>query len=126
MYREFAVSILLSAVSLLTFQTPGSDANELEWTKHIAAVKGGVHQYVCPDRSRVDVLTDEYAYEVEWVNKWKEAPGQAVLYGLLTNKKPAIVLLMKGNTSDKIYYLRCLAVCGKLGIRLETYDVNSE
>jgi len=103
---------------------PSSDANELEWTKYIAESKNGTHQYVCPDQSRVDVLTDEYAYEVEWVNKWKEAPAQAILYGMLTNKKPAVILLMRGNKTEKIYYLRCLAVCGKIGIRLETHNIN--
>jgi len=113
-------------VSNTLSEVPTNNATELEWTKYIAESKNGIHQYVCPDQSRVDVLTDEYAYEVEWANKWKEAPAQAVLYGMLTNKKPAIILLMKGKSSDKIYYLRCLAVCGKIGIRLETHNINKE
>ena len=105
---------------------PSSDANELEWTKYIAESKNGTHQYICPDQSRVDVLTDEYAYEVEWANKWKEAPTQAILYSMLTNKKPAVILLMRGNKTEKVYYLRCLAVCGKIGVRLETLNINKE
>ena len=83
---------------------PSSDANELEWTKYIAESKNGTHQYICPDQSRVDVLTDEYAYEVEWANKWKEAPTQAILYSMLTNKKPAVILLMRGNKTEKVYH----------------------
>lgn len=106
--------------------TPPNNATELEWTKYIAESKNGIHQHICPDQSRVDVLTDEYAYEVEWANKWKEAPAQAILYSMLTNKKPAVVLLMKGKPSDKIYYLRCLAVCGKIGVRLEAYNIKKE
>ena len=125
-HRGFTALVLFGALSSLLFQAPGNDANELEWTKYIAESKNGVHQYICPDQSRVDVLTDEYAYEVEWANKWKEAPTQAILYSMLTNRKPAVILLMKGKSSDKVYYLRCLAVCGKLGIRFGIHNVNSE
>lgn len=116
----------LATMGNASSNVPPDDANELEWTKYIAESKNGTHQYVCPDQSRVDVLTDEYAYEVEWADKWKEAPTQAILYSMLTNKKPAVILLMRGNKTEKVYYLRCLAVCGKIGVRLEVHNIKKD
>ena len=41
---------------------------------------------------RVDIVTDEYAIEVEWANNWKHSIGQALWYSIQTNKKPASYL----------------------------------
>jgi hypothetical protein len=97
---------------------------EVEWSRIIATELDGKTEVRTPDGSRVDVLTKRYAYEVEWVEKWKEAPAQAVFYGLTMNKEPAVILLLRGKSSDRRYYLRCLAVCTKIGIRLETRKTN--
>lgn len=43
---------------------------------------------------RIDILTDEYAIEVERAHKWKNAIGQALWYGQQENVKPGIVLLV--------------------------------
>ena len=50
---------------------------------------------------RVDILTDEYAIEVEFANKWKGAIGQSLWYALQTNKKPGIVLVKKDLNQNK-------------------------
>ena len=44
---------------------------------------------------RVDVLTDEYAIEIDFANKWKESIGQALWYSLQTNRKPGIILILR-------------------------------
>ncbi len=97
---------------------------EVEWSKLIAAEISGETEVRTPDGSRVDVLTDDRAYEVEWVEKWKEAPAQAIFYGLTMNRKPTVILLMRGKSSDRRYYLRCLAVCVETDVRLETWKKN--
>jgi hypothetical protein len=51
---------------------------------------------------RADIVTDIYAIEVEWAHKWKESIGQAMWYGMQTNKKPGIVLLMR-SIDDRKY-----------------------
>jgi hypothetical protein len=33
------------------------------------------------------------------------------------------VLLLTGDKSEKVYYLRCLAVCAKTGITLRTHRI---
>lgn len=109
-------------VSVLVLQNP-STWNEVQWSAHIASEIGGKTEYVCADGSRVDILTVEFAYEVEWAEKWKEAPGQAILYGVMTNRKPAILLLVKNSMDEKRFILRCAVVCAKTGIRFETRKV---
>ena len=59
-------------------------ANKLNGSKEVAVLNG-----------RVDIVTEEYAVEVEWAQNWKHSVGQALWYGLQTNKKPGIILIMK-------------------------------
>jgi hypothetical protein len=47
------------------------------------------------ENGRVDILTEEYAIEIEWAKNWKHSIGQAIWYGLQTNKTPGIVLLLE-------------------------------
>ncbi len=66
---------------------------------------GGRAEYVLPDRTRVDCLTDEYAVEVDFAPKWAEAIGQALYYASVTGKTPAVLLIMERPT-DARYLLR--------------------
>lgn len=110
---------------LLSLATPLPGDRETKWSAWIALQRqGAAAEFVTPDGSRVDVLTAEHAFEVEWVEKWSQAIGQSVFYGLATNRKPGVILLMRGKASDQRYYLRCLAVCARLGIKLETVEVS--
>lgn len=127
------VAILSAAVALdmrSSAAPPGSALRETDWSKRIAeewrangvAAETEARQ---PDGSRVDILTATDAVEVEWCHggKWKEAIGQAVLYGIQTNRRPCVLLLVKGDDAERVEYLRCLAVCAKCGIRIETHKV---
>jgi hypothetical protein len=58
------------------------------------------------ESGRIDLLTDEYAIEVEFANKWKEAIGQALWYGLQTNRRPGIVLIKREGQADNRYVLQ--------------------
>ena len=97
---------------------------EIYYSAKIAEEMGVAAEVRLPDETRCDILTDEYAYEVEWATKWKEAPGQAVLYSIWTDRKPAIILLIRNYRNEKLHILRCKMVCERLNIRLEFYDVN--
>ncbi len=70
------------------------------------------------DGSRVDLLNDEYAIEVDWARKWPEAVGQALWYSILTHKRPAVLLLTRDRRADLRFLLRATAVCERSGIRL--------
>lgn len=75
----------------------------------------GVTEYVLDDKTRVDCLTCEYAIEFDFAEKWAEAVGQALYYGLKTGKRPGIVLIMeKGKDLRHLKRLESLA---------EQYDI---
>ena len=77
----------------------------------------GVIEYRLDDGCRVDCLTDEYAIEYDFANKWAEAVGQALYYAEKTGKKPAIVLILK-NEKQKKHLPKAEVLCKKYGIEL--------
>lgn len=77
----------------------------------------GVQEYRLDDGSRVDCLTDEYAIEYDFANKWAEAIGQALYYAEKTGKKPMIVLILK-NDKQKKHLPKVEVLCKKYGVEL--------
>tara|TARA_R110000824_G_scaffold323606_1_gene510536 strand:+ start:284 stop:676 length:393 start_codon:yes stop_codon:yes gene_type:complete len=105
---------------------PKSTDRETEWSKWLAIKMGGKAEARTFCGARCDVLTDTHAWEVEWMKKYNEAPGQAILYAALFNKKPGIILLSKGEDRDSIYYLRCAVVCKSAGIDLQVVETDNK
>lgn len=71
-----------------------SQGSEADYSRIIQKHLGGemeVHVFA----GRADLVTETHAYEIEFAPNWKEAIGQALWYGLQTNKKPGIVIIMK-------------------------------
>jgi len=86
---------------------------QIEWcTEH-----GGIIEYVLPDKTRVDCLTDEYAVEVDFGPKWAEGVGQALYYAARTGKKPGIVLILE-KPSDRRHVLKLNILAEKYGIKI--------
>ncbi len=99
------LSILILLALITTFSTAFSqskDWNENEHADFIQQLIGGEREYSV-ESGRIDLLTEEYAFEVEWANKWKDAIGQAIWYGLQTNKKSGIILILKSKEDYKYY-----------------------
>jgi len=113
---------MISLLFIVALQNP-STWNETMWSAFIAGEMNGKAEARTPDGSRVDILTKDYAYEVDWATKWKEAPAQSILYGVMTNRKPAVLLLVKNRNEERRFILRCALVCSKVGIRFETRKV---
>jgi hypothetical protein len=101
---------------------PGPTAYEPAWSTYLAWKWGGVAEYRTVDGSRVDVLTDDMAWEVEWCKKWKESVGQALFYGAVTNRAPGVVLLLRRKPSEKLYFLRAVIACREANVRLMTWE----
>ena len=73
--------------------------NEAHYIDILATQLSGVQEYKVKN-GRVDIVTPYHAIEVEWAANWKHSIGQALWYGLQTNKKPGIILIMK-ETKDR-------------------------
>lgn len=88
-------------LSFLFLSTPSFSQNyEADFVKIIVDKIGGKTE-VPVQSGRVDILTDEYAIEVEHANKWKQSIGQAMWYGFQTEKKPGIILIIKNKSQLK-------------------------
>jgi hypothetical protein len=112
------IAIPRSPVLTLEVESHYGKESELYIIKQLAEKMGCESEVRLPDESRVDLLSRIHAIEVEWASNWKEAPGQAVLYAIWAERKPAVFLLVKDWKEDKLEILRCKLVCEKLGIDL--------
>ena len=109
------LSAVLAAGPMMELNAPGS---EVQHSAAIAHELGGLAEVRLPDNTRCDVVTDTHAIEVEWAEKWAEAPGQATLYSIWLGKRPAIYLLVDSMLQDQADILRCRLVCERLKIKL--------
>lgn len=117
-------SILITVVSMLLIGCTSAPKKYHE--KHYQTILcnelGGKMEYVLEDRTRVDCLTDEYAIEVDFAKKWAEGIGQSLYYGYMTDKKPAIALII--GQKDQRYIKRLETVSKKLNIKI--YKIEKE
>ena len=77
----------------------------------------GVIEFVLPDRTRVDCLTDEYAIEFDFAPKWAEAFGQSLRYAYMTGRAPGIYLILESQ-KDMRYANILTPLCDVYGIKL--------
>lgn len=89
---------------------------KLNEADYIKAYCNGKTEYVLPDNTRIDCLTENYVCEFDWAKKWYEGFGQTLWYSYNTGKKPCLVLILKSD-KDYIYYNRAKKLSRK-------YDVN--
>ncbi len=72
-----------------------AQALESDYAEPWCAARGGVNEKVLTDRTRVDCLLPRYAVEVDFAPKWAEAMGQALHYGRMTGRTPAVLLILR-------------------------------
>jgi hypothetical protein len=68
---------------------------------------------------RIDLLTGDYAIEVEGIDKFHEGIGQALHYAKETGRKPGLAVFITDPTEhelEKLKYVRRL--CQSLGIKV--------
>ena len=94
--------------------------NEKYYQNRLCSRLNGVTEYRLKDATRVDCLTNKYAIEVDWAKKWAEGIGQALYYGLMTGKKPAVALIV--GRRDKRYLRRLRKVTRKFNIKIFLID----
>lgn len=64
----------------------------------------GIQEYKLADKTRVDCVTRNYAIEFDFASKWAECIGQALYYGISTNKKPVCLLIVEKPEDFKYFY----------------------
>lgn len=86
---------------------------------------GGHIEYVLRDRTRVDCLTSNFAFEVDWSKKGYEAVGQSLHYSIMTGKKPGILLIQTSKKDNK-YIGRIKRIAKKYDIVLFVINTDFE
>ena len=74
---------------------------ETYWQDIIQKEIGGEKEYRLDDGTRVDLLFEDKACEIDWANKWAEGIGQSIYYGLKTERSPLVILLAKKDGWEK-------------------------
>jgi hypothetical protein len=86
---------------LLLFSTNALASTEAYNNNIYCSAMRGQQEYKLENRVRVDCLTDKYAIEMDWANKWYEGITQSLYYAMKTGKQAKLVLIMKSNDDAK-------------------------
>lgn len=90
--------------------------SESDWSFALSELIGGTREATV-EFGRVDLLTEDYAIEIDRIDKWKEGIGQALQYAEETGRLPLLALIADSETDDsKIYYID--RFCQKRAIKL--------
>lgn len=113
-----SLTLCISSLPVFTSEIFQKEVCNLGWThvKHThsesayqhawCTANGGVEEVKNTDFTRVDCLTKTYAVEFDFANKWAESVGQALHYGLMTGKRPKVVLILENPQKQMVYYKR--------------------
>ena len=114
-HKFISIGIVLGFLSLNVDAKTEKEYQE-PWCKSV----GGEIEYVLPDKTRIDCLTDDYAIEFDFAKKWAESLGQAMHYSLMTNRTGGIVLIMKSD-NDLKYWKRIQRVIYEMRLPINTW-----
>ena len=105
--------VISSLVLLLTACAPAY-AKRLHYEKVYQQTwcdaAGGKTEQVQSDRTRVDCLTDQFAVEVDFADKWAEGIDQSQHYSKMTGKAPAVLLIVEQQKQLKFLTRLCQKV----------------
>ncbi|WP_116108799.1 hypothetical protein [Lewinella sp. IMCC34191] len=95
--------------------------SEADYVRALAAELDGQME-VNVTSGRVDIVTEDYAIEVDWANKWKESIGQSLWYGLQTNRRAGIILILRSDADYKYFVqLNSALAHGELEGKIRTW-----
>ena len=80
--------------------------NESSYQHAWCTLHNGIEEYENSDFTRVDCLTDTYAIEFDFAEKWAESIGQALHYSFMTGKKAKVVLILEKPELQMCYFER--------------------
>lgn len=114
-----AVKAFIIALLLPTLCFAGHLRKEKAYQREWCDRAGGVKEYRLDDGTRIDCLTDEYAIEFDFAEKWAESVGQSLYYAERTGRKPGVVLIMEYE-GDERFLTRLNALAVRYNIKVWT------
>lgn len=98
----FAIVRLLCTTTLVTAVAFPAHGQELEKDRQEQLCAGMEINRYLPNGTHVDCLTDDYAIEVDFSNKWAEAIGQSLMYAAELERLPGIILVCQQGTNPSL------------------------
>ena len=117
--KPLALLVLLATCSLLQAKRLHPESH---YQQYYANLVGGGTEKVLKDRTRCDIVTDTHAIEVDFADKWAEAIGQSLSYGLNLNLKHAIVLIME-QENDERHFIRINTIIDHYQLNIEVFPI---
>jgi hypothetical protein len=112
--------LLLLTTLVFTLQ-----AKQLHKEKHYQKIwcdkYKGYMEHRLKDATRIDCVTRDLAVEFDFAKKWHEAIGQALYYGIKTNKQPTVALILEKKKDFK-HLTKLKTVAKRYGIRVVVID----
>lgn len=96
------IGVLLIAPFFLFAQK--NQLHERDYADYIQQLIGGEREYSVYS-GRVDLVTDDFAFEIEWAKNWKEAIGQSLWYAMQTKLNPGIILIRESPKEYKYFQM---------------------
>ena len=121
--KKIIILMILLMFTLIMFSQ--TKQRESYYQKEFAKVIDGEIEYVLEDRTRVDILTDDYTIEVDFAVKWAESIGQSLHYANMLNKKAGILLVVNGD-SDNRYITRLIGIAFEHDITVWIWDYSDD
>ncbi len=114
---------ITALLSISLIFAPAANAHmylEKEYQNQWCKTNNGKTEVRLQDKTRIDCLTDKYAIEFDFANKWAESIGQALYYASSTGKEAGIVLIIENPEKDLKYLKRLKNVTKKYNIKVWT------
>ena len=98
---------------------------ESYYQREFAKILDGKIEVRLDDGTRADIVTDEYAIEVDFGAKWAESIGQSLSYAIQLDKKAGVLLVLSGE--DEIRFLeRLMKVAVEHGITVWIWNYTDD
>ena len=127
----FATEVAL----VVALQAPTKKLSEAHHVENIArSFVNAQTQKVLADGTECDILTPQWAIEVDFAEKWYESVGQSLHYAVVSGRDPGIVLILDEDSDNK-HVRRLMDVVdrvwytdGKRSVRIRvwTHDVRKK
>lgn len=99
------------------FTLPVNDEdNESSWSRALAKKINGETEFRLQDQFSIDVLSDDHAIEVDWLENWHQGVGKALHHATLSKRKPVLAIGLKGDDWKKEQLETVIQVAQKYGI----------
>lgn len=99
------------------------NASSIKEKDYINKYCEGKKEFILSDKTRIDCLTSDVAYEFDFAHKFYEAIGQSLYYAIKTNRQAGIYIIVN-KLEDNRYVIRLKEVCEKYNIKLNViYDL---